>query len=104
MLGLLIMQQVKFVLVLLQWVVHPMAQKDFLLQSIRIQYRSQSRLVLIRRSLTRMSSPINYNTNPGVVSPFDPNNFDGWNYGPTDINIIDYPTDTFQYPEFDSCF
>ena len=48
--------------------------------------------------------PINYNTNPGVVSPFDPNNFDGWNYGPTDINIIDYPTDTFQYPEFDSCF
>ena len=48
--------------------------------------------------------PIDYNTNGSTVSPFDPNNFDGWNYGPTDINIIDYPTDTFTYPEFDSCF
>jgi len=48
--------------------------------------------------------PIDFNTNPAVTSPFDPNNFDGWNYGPTDINIIDYPTDTFTYPEFDSCF
>ena len=48
--------------------------------------------------------PIDYNTNPSVTSPFDPNNFDGWNYGPTDINIIDYPSDMFAYPEFDSCF
>ncbi len=48
--------------------------------------------------------PIDFNTNPAVTSSFDPNNFDGWNYGPTDINIIDYPVDTFTYPEFDSCF
>ena len=48
--------------------------------------------------------PIDYNTNNNVTSPFDPNNFDSWNYGATDINIIDYPTDTFVYPEFESCF
>ena len=48
--------------------------------------------------------PIDYVTNPTTVPSFDPNNFGGWNYGGTPINIISYPIDAFTYPEVDSCF
>jgi len=48
--------------------------------------------------------PIDYVTNPSIINNFDPNNFAGWNYGGTSINIIDYPVDAFQYPEITSCF
>lgn len=48
--------------------------------------------------------PIDYVTNPSVINNFDPNNFSGWNYGGSTINIIDYPIDAFEYPEIESCF
>ena len=38
-------------------------------------------------------------------SDFDPNNFGGYNLGSTSgINIIDYPSDAFEYPVDSSCF
>ena len=48
--------------------------------------------------------PIDFITNPTTVPTFDPNNFGGWNYGGTPINIINYPIDAFEYPEVESCF
>lgn len=48
--------------------------------------------------------PIDYVTNASVINNFDPNNFNGWNYGGSTINIIDYPIDAFEYPEIESCF
>ena len=48
--------------------------------------------------------PIDYVTNPSIINNFDPNNFAGWNYGGTTLNIIDYPIDAFDYPEVTSCF
>jgi hypothetical protein len=49
--------------------------------------------------------PIDWKTNDISIPNFDPNNFNGYNYGdPTGINIIDYPTDTFTYPVDTSCF
>ena len=50
-------------------------------------------------------NPIDWKTNNTPIPPFDPGNFNGYNYGdPSGINIIDYPTDTFQYPVDTSCF
>lgn len=50
-------------------------------------------------------NPIDYTVNNIPVPTFDPNNFTGYNFGPTGgINIIDYPTDTFEYPVPDGCF
>ena len=50
-------------------------------------------------------NPIDYTINDVSIPTFDPNNFNGYNYGDTSgINIIDYPTDTFTYPVSDSCF
>jgi hypothetical protein len=48
--------------------------------------------------------PIDFVTNPTTVSNFDPNNFSGWSYGGTPINIIEYPVDAFTYPEVTTCF
>ena len=49
--------------------------------------------------------PIDWKTNDIAIPNFDPNNFNGFNYGdPSGINIIDYPTDTFTYPVDTSCF
>ena len=48
--------------------------------------------------------PIDFVTNPTTVSNFDPNNFSGWSYGGTPINIIEYPVDAFTYPEITTCF
>ena len=49
--------------------------------------------------------PIDWKTNDISIPNFDPNNFNGFNYGdPSGINIIDYPTDTFTYPVDTSCF
>ena len=50
-------------------------------------------------------NPIDYTINDVSIPTFDPNNFNGYNYGDTSgINIIDYPTDTFTYPVSESCF
>ena len=50
-------------------------------------------------------NPIDYTINDVAIPTFDPNNFSGYNFGDTTgINIIDYPSDMFAYPEFDSCF
>ena len=50
-------------------------------------------------------NPIDYTINDVSIPTFDPNNFSGYNFGDTTgINIIDYPTDTFDYPTSDSCF
>ncbi len=50
-------------------------------------------------------NPIDYTINDVAIPTFDPNNFNGYNYGDTTgINIIDYPTDTFTYPVSESCF
>ena len=48
--------------------------------------------------------PRDINTQPGAVDAFDPFNFNGWNYGGSNINTINYPTGSFTYPEYDSCF
>jgi len=48
--------------------------------------------------------PRDINTQPGAVDAFDPFNFNGWNYGGSNINTINYPTGSFTYPELDSCF
>ena len=50
-------------------------------------------------------NPIDYTINDVSIPAFDPNNFNGYNYGDTSgINIIDYPSDTFEYPVSESCF
>jgi len=50
-------------------------------------------------------NPIDYTINDTAIPTFDPNNFNGYNFGPIGgINIIDYPTDTFTYPVSESCF
>jgi len=50
-------------------------------------------------------NPIDFTVNDITIPTFDPNNFNGFNFGGTStINIIEYPTDTFQYPELDECF
>ena len=50
-------------------------------------------------------NPIDYTINDVAIPTFDPNNFNGYNFGDTSgINIIDYPTDTFTYPVSESCF
>ncbi len=50
-------------------------------------------------------NPIDYSINDVSIPTFDPNNFNGYNYGDTSgINIIDYPSDTFEYPVSESCF
>jgi len=49
--------------------------------------------------------PIDWKTNDISIPNFDPNNFNGYNFGdPSGINIIDYPSDTFTYPVDTSCF
>ena len=50
-------------------------------------------------------NPIDYTINDTAIPTFDPNNFNGYNFGDTGgINIIDYPTDSFTYPVSESCF
>ena len=50
-------------------------------------------------------NPIDFTINTIPVPSFDPNNFSGYNFGPTGgINIIDYPMDSFEYPVPDGCF
>ncbi len=50
-------------------------------------------------------NPIDFTINTIPVPTFDPNNFSGYNFGPTGgINIIDYPMDSFEYPVPDGCF
>ena len=50
-------------------------------------------------------NPIDYTINDTAIPTFDPNNFSGYNFGNTGgINIIDYPTDSFDYPVSESCF
>jgi len=51
-------------------------------------------------------NPIDFTVSDITIPSFDPNNFNGFNFGggTSLINIIDYPTDTFQYPELDECF
>ena len=50
-------------------------------------------------------NPIDYTINDVAIPTFDPNNFGGYNFGDIGgINIIDYPTDTFEYPVSESCF
>ena len=50
-------------------------------------------------------NPIDYTINDVSIPNFDPNNFNGYNYGNIGgINIIDYPTDAFTYPVSESCF
>ena len=49
--------------------------------------------------------PIDWKTNNISIPNFDPNNFNGYNFGdPSGINIIDYPSDIFTYPVDTSCF
>ena len=48
---------------------------------------------------------IDINRDQISIPTFDPNNFQGYNYGnTTGINIIDYPDDSFEYPVPTSCF
>ena len=50
-------------------------------------------------------NPIDYTINKIPIPNFDPNNFGGYNLGSTSgINIIDYPSDAFEYPVDSSCF
>jgi len=50
-------------------------------------------------------NPIDYTISDIPIPTFDPNNFNGFNFGNiSGINIIDYPTDTFEYPVTTSCF
>ena len=50
-------------------------------------------------------NPIDYTINDVAIPTFDPNNFNGYNFGDLGgINIIDYPSDSFTYPVSDSCF
>jgi len=50
-------------------------------------------------------NPIDFTINTIPVPSFDPNNFSGYNFGPTGgINIIDYPMDSFEYPLPEGCF
>ena len=50
-------------------------------------------------------NPIDYTINDVSIPTFDPNNFNGYNFGDLGgINIIDYPSDTFTYPVSESCF
>ena len=50
-------------------------------------------------------NPIAYTINDTAIPAFDPNNFNGYNFGDLGgLNIIDYPTDTFTYPVSESCF
>ncbi len=50
-------------------------------------------------------NPIDYTINDTAIPAFDPNNFNGYNFGDLGgLNIIDYPTDTFTYPVSESCF
>ncbi len=50
-------------------------------------------------------NPIDYTINNTSIPAFDPNNFNGYNFGDIGgINIIDYPTDSFTYPVSESCF
>ena len=50
-------------------------------------------------------NPIDYTINDTAIPTFDPNNFNGYNFGDIGgINIIDYPTDSFTYPVSESCF
>ena len=50
-------------------------------------------------------NPIDYTINDVSIPTFDPNNFNGYNFGDLGgINIIDYPTDSFDYPVSESCF
>lgn len=50
-------------------------------------------------------NPIDFTINNIPIPNFDPNNFNGYNFGNINlINIIDYPIDTFNYPVSTSCF
>ena len=49
-------------------------------------------------------NPIDYTVNDLSVPIFDPNNFSGFNFGGGELNILDYPTDSFTYPELEECF
>ena len=49
-------------------------------------------------------NPIDYTINDLSVPIFDPNNFSGFNFGGGELNILDYPTDTFTYPDIEDCF
>ena len=50
-------------------------------------------------------NPIDFTVNSVPIPTFDPNNFNGYNFGPTGgINIIDYPVDNFEYPVPEGCF
>lgn len=50
-------------------------------------------------------NPIDFTVNNIPIPTFDPNNFNGYNFGNVSgINIIDYPTDTFAYPVDTGCF
>ena len=47
---------------------------------------------------------IDYTIDGTTVPVFDPFDFSPINFDGTQINIIDYPTTVFEYPEFDACF
>ena len=47
---------------------------------------------------------IDYTIDGTTVPVFDPFDFSPINFDGTEINIIDYPTTVFEYPEFDACF
>ena len=47
---------------------------------------------------------IDYTIDGTNVPNFDPLDFTPINFDGTSINIIDYPTTVFEYPEFDTCF
>ena len=49
-------------------------------------------------------NPIDYTISDLSVPIFDPNNFNGFNFGGGELNILDYPTDSFTYPELEECF
>lgn len=47
---------------------------------------------------------IDYTIDGTTVPNFDPFDFTPINFDGTSINIIDYPTTVFEFPEFDACF
>ena len=47
---------------------------------------------------------IDYTIDGTSVPNFDPFDFTAINFDGTPINIIDYPTTVFEFPEFDACF
>ncbi len=47
---------------------------------------------------------IDYTIDGTNIPNFDPLDFTPINFDGTSINIIDYPTTVFEYPEFDTCF